>query len=90
MTNLKNLIIDPWWEVRAQAIIIYKAILLSRYKNQSVENGNNINEDLNTKTILHFILEIFKPDVSHNILRVGLIELAELLNYEPSLCERYI
>lgn len=42
------------------------------------------------KTIIHYILEIFKPNVSHNILRVGLVELAELLNYEVSLCERYL
>ena len=42
------------------------------------------------KTILHYILEIFKPEVSHNVLRVGLVELSELLNYEESLCERYL
>ena len=35
----------------------------------------------NLKTILHYILDIFKLNVSHNILRIGLIELAELLNY---------
>jgi|688.fasta_scaffold334742_1 hypothetical protein len=56
MESLRKLIIDPWWEVKAQAIIIYKAILVSKYKNQSQENSQNINEDLNTKTILHYIL----------------------------------
>jgi hypothetical protein len=56
MESLRRLIIDPWWEVKAQAIIIYKAILVSKYKNQSQENSQNINEDLNTKTILHYIL----------------------------------
>lgn len=76
---LKNLISDPWWEVRAQGLIIFKAILLSKYKNQSA--SSDINEDLNTKTILHYIGQIFKPNVSHNILRIGLIELAELINY---------
>ena len=35
-----------------------------------------INDDLNNKTILNCIQEIFKVDVSHNILRIGLIELA--------------
>jgi hypothetical protein len=38
---------------------------------------------------MHYIRQIFKADVSHNILRIGLIELAELINYEESLCERY-
>ena len=42
------------------------------------------------KTISHYILEIFKSNVSHNILRIGLIELAEVLNYEENLCERYL
>eukprot|EP00919_Chromeraceae_sp_WS-2016_P068232 GHVR01161674.1.p1 GENE.GHVR01161674.1~~GHVR01161674.1.p1 ORF type:complete len:127 (+),score=0.72 GHVR01161674.1:945-1325(+) len=42
------------------------------------------------KTILDYITQIFKTDVSHNILRIGLIELAELLDYESSLCERYL
>jgi hypothetical protein len=66
--------------VRAQALVIFKAILLSKYKNQS--SSQDINEDLNSKTILHYIKQVFRPDVSHNILRVGLIELAELINYE--------
>lgn len=35
MPILKKLIVDPWWEVQAQALIIYKAILMSKYKNQS-------------------------------------------------------
>ena len=52
--------------------------------------SSDINENLNMKTILHYILDIFRPDVSHNILRVGLVELAELLNYEESLCQRYL
>ena len=81
MPVLKKMIVDPWWEVRAQAIIIYKAILMGKYKNQSSQESNDINENLNMKTIVHYILEIFKPDVSHNILRVGLVEIAELLNY---------
>ena len=38
--------------------------------------SSDINENLNMKTILHYILDIFRPDVSHNILRVGLVELA--------------
>lgn len=75
MEALRKLILDPWWEVKAQAIIIYKSILISKYKSQTSQNSSNINEDLNTKTILHYILEIFKPNVSHNILRVGLVEL---------------
>jgi hypothetical protein len=74
------LIVDPWWEVKAQAIIIYKAILIAKYKNTSQTNSN-LNATLDTQTILHFILEIFKANVSHNILRVALIELAELLNF---------
>ncbi len=74
--------------MRAQGLIIFKAILLSKYKNQS--SSLDINEDLNTKTILHYITQIFKPDVSHNILRIGLVELAELIVYEESLCERYL
>jgi hypothetical protein len=32
---LQKLIADPWWEVRAQAIIIFKSILMSKFKNQS-------------------------------------------------------
>lgn len=35
MQALQRLVVDPWWEVKAQAIIIYRAILLSRYKNIS-------------------------------------------------------
>ena len=89
MPALQKLISDPWWEVRAQALIIYKAILISKFKNQS-ENSEDINQDLNIKTMLHYIMEIFKPNVSHNILRVGLVELAELLKFEQSLCERYL
>ncbi len=65
--------------MKAQAIIIFKSILLSKYKNQT--GSQDINEDLNTKTILHYIRQVFKPDISHNILRIGLIELAELINY---------
>lgn len=79
---------DPWWEVRAQGLVIFKAILLSKIK-QSISSAD-INEDLNTKTILHYILDIFKPDVSHNILRIGLIELAELIVHEEVLCQRYL
>lgn len=84
LNALKNLIEDPWWEVRAQGLTIFKAILLSKYKNQT--SSEDINEDLNTKTIMHYIRQIFKVDVSHNILRIGLIELAELINYEEGLC----
>lgn len=58
--------------------------MLSKYKNQT--SSEDINEDLNTKTIMHYIRQIFKVDVSHNILRIGLIELAELINYEEGLC----
>ena len=90
MPVLQKLILDPWWEVKAQALIIYKAILVSKFKNQSGESNQDINQDLNMKTIIHYILQIFRPNVSHNILRVGLVELAELLNYEESLCERYL
>lgn len=85
---LQGLVSDPWWEVRAQGLVIFKAILLSKYKNQS--SSTDINEDLNTKTILHYISQVFKVDVSHNILRIGLIELAELIVYEEGLCERYL
>ena len=67
---------DPWWEVRAQALIIFKAILLSKHKAMSQSQDATINDDLNNKTILNCIQEIFKVDVSHNILRIGLIELA--------------
>jgi hypothetical protein len=35
-------------------------------------------------------MAVFVVGASHNILRVGLIELAELLNYENSLCGRYL
>lgn len=42
------------------------------------------------KTIEHYIYEIFKTDVSHNILRIGLIELAELLSFKDNLCQRYL
>lgn len=35
MNALKGLVEDPWWEVRAQALIIFKAILVGRYKNQT-------------------------------------------------------
>jgi hypothetical protein len=61
---------------------------MSKYKQSS--SSVDINEDLNTKTILHYITEIFRPDVSHNILRIGLIELAELIVHEEVLCERYL
>ena len=54
---LKNLIVDPWWEVRAQALIIFKAILLSKYKGQeNSQSVGEINDDLTMKTILHYIL----------------------------------
>lgn len=56
MAALKRLIVDPWWEVRAQALIIYKAILMGKYKNQSSQESSDINEDLNIKTILHYVL----------------------------------
>ena len=56
MPVLKKMIVDPWWEVRAQAIIIYKAILMGKYKNQSSQESNDINENLNMKTIVHYIL----------------------------------
>lgn len=36
--SLCSLVEDPWWEVRAQALIIFKAILLSSYKNMSVSS----------------------------------------------------
>ena len=62
---------------------------MSKFKNQS-SSEESINEDLNTKTIEHYKNEIFKPDVSHNILRIGLIELAELLNFRESFCARYL
>ena len=87
---LSKLVNDPWWEVRAQALIIFKAILLSKHKAMSQSQDPSINDDLNNKTILHCITQIFKPDVSHNILRIGLIELAELINFEESLCSRYL
>lgn len=32
---LQKLITDPWWEVRAQSLIIFKSILMSKFKNQS-------------------------------------------------------
>jgi hypothetical protein len=39
--------------VRAQALVVFKAILLSKFRNQSA--SQDINEDLNTKTILHYV-----------------------------------
>lgn len=56
MPALKKLISDPWWEVRAQGLIIYKAILISKFKSQSLSEPDNLNQDLNIKTLLHFIL----------------------------------
>lgn len=35
LVALKNLILDPWWEVKAQALIIFKSILLNKYRNQT-------------------------------------------------------
>lgn len=32
---LQRLITDPWWEVKALTLIIFKSILLTQYKNQS-------------------------------------------------------
>lgn len=54
---LKKLIEDPWWEVRAQVLIIFKSILMSKFKNQSSssQNGDNINDDLDMKTIQHYV-----------------------------------
>lgn len=88
LSALKGVVSDPWWEVRAQGLVIFKAILVSKFKQSS--SSADINEDLNMKTILHYISDIFKPDVSHNILRIGLIELAELIVHEESLCGRYL
>jgi hypothetical protein len=51
LSNLQRLIEDPWWEVRAQGLIIFKSILMSKFKNQSQQSEENINDDLNMKTI---------------------------------------
>jgi hypothetical protein len=83
---LKKLSHDSWWEVRAQTLIILSRLLIAHRKTaleKSQSGEEALDESLNFRTILNYIMEIFHNGVTHNILRIGLIELAELLNYEP-------
>ncbi len=67
---------EEWWEVRAQLIILISRLLLL--------NPNTPN------TSISIIIKLFNKQISHNILRIGVICLAELLNSRPELCERYL
>lgn len=100
LTSLAN---DDWWEVRALALIIYSRLIISRKKGfeNSVEKSKEVREkeggdrksidyERMFQEIVGYILRIFHIGADEKILRVGLIELAELLNYEKNLCERYM
>jgi len=87
LERLKKLAHDNWWEVRAQTLIILSRLLIAHSKSSQ---EHEVDDSLNFRTILNYILEIFRNGITHNILRIGLVELAELLNYEPELCERYL
>ncbi len=39
---------------------------------------------------MNIVVKIFERTKSHNILRIGLIYLAQALNYYPQLCDRYL
>jgi hypothetical protein len=85
LDRLKKLSHDSWWEVRAQTLIILSRLLIA-YRKTALDKSQPTEEaldvSLNFRTILNYIMEIFHNGVTHNILRIGLIELAELLNYE--------
>lgn len=48
------------------------------------------NKEKNEQFLLDLINEIFHPKNSHDILHIGLIYLAPILNHYPLLCDRYI
>lgn len=92
LDRLKKLACDSWWEVRAQTLVILSRLLTAHRKGalEKSKVAEHVDDNLNFKTILNYILDIFHNGVTHNILRIGLIELAELLNYESELCDRYL
>lgn len=93
LDRLKKLAHDNWWEVRAQTLIILSRLLIAHRKGVLDKSGGEpepLDDNLSFRTIFNYVLEIFRNGVTHNILRIGLVELAELLNYEPELCERYL
>lgn len=62
----------------------------AQLKRQEMINKLKENKENNEKFLLDLIYEIFHPDSSHNILHIGLIYLAPILNHYPSLCDRYL
>ncbi|KRX05819.1 Calponin homology domain [Pseudocohnilembus persalinus] len=63
--------------------------------NNNNNNNNNNSQDQETirqqqEYLMNITLGIFRTQVSENILRIGLIYLAPVLNHYPQLCDRYL
>jgi hypothetical protein len=79
LDRLKKLSHDNWWEVRAQTLVILSRLLIAHRKStqeKSQSQSEPLDDNLNFRTIFNYILEIFRNGVTHNILRIGLVELA--------------
>lgn len=77
VNQIENLGQDTWWEVKAQ-ILRLSGIMLPLIPRE------------NSHTLYSLITEIFTPSASKNIIRIGLIYLAPVLQTYVELCENYV
>jgi hypothetical protein len=83
--DLADLASDTWWEVQAQLLILASTLLLAKKENDAETEGTDQSE-----TLLMVINRVFSLNVSKNVLQVGLVHLAPLLDFFPSLTTNYM
>lgn len=83
--QLKSLSTDKWWEVRGQ-VIQCSGTLLSLL-DPSTEDSNLLEAVHILKEIIY---NVFVPNDSKNVLRIGLIYIAPALHKYPELGDRYV
>jgi hypothetical protein len=83
--DLAELASDSWWEVQAQLLILASTLLLAKKESDAETEGTDQSE-----TLLMMINRVFTLSQSKNVLQVGLVQLAPLLDYYSSLQTNYM
>ncbi|CAD8183309.1 unnamed protein product [Paramecium pentaurelia] len=93
INRIQRLMNDSWWEVRAQGMCICADLLLqiAQNSNRSMDEQEiTIDFEQSKQLLLDLIYQVFVVSTTPNVIRIGLIYLAPVLQMYSELCPRYL
>lgn len=94
LSTMQGLVNDDWWEVKAQLVILAARLLRRCTASAEEDQGEDPSvppptED-QVEALLGIVAQCFRPNLSKNVLQVGLSELAPCLSSYRSLIPNFV